>query len=727
MYRSLSRAARLVLAGLLALVIVPVLAAQEAQQGGTRPAGPPAGQEEQPPATSAQGQQPDAQVPSPPPFRTGINFVRVDALVTDRQGNAVRDLTQDDFEILEDGKPQKIESFRFIEVAGSSPEGELPRPIRTIHDEETELARDDVRLFVIFFDDYHVLRGSALGVKQHLIKFIKNQLGPMDIVGLMYPLTPFDEISYTRNFDALIKEIERWDGRKHDYRPRNELEERYAYYPAEVVERIRNQVSLSALKSLMNGLATKREGRKSVILVSEGYSNYLPPQMRDPIASMPGYGNPNRGRGMVGERTPDEQRYEERAEFFSNTDLLADLREVFTAANRSNTSIYALDPRGLSAFEYGIEHGVGLQRDRAGLEQGLNTLRTLAEETDGRAIVNTNDLERGLKQMVRDASSYYLLGYTATSPTDGKFKEIKVRVKRPGVEVRARKGYWALTNEDVEAATTSAARPGPDPEIGDALAEIETPLRARTVRTWIGTARGENGKTAVTLVWEPVTGAGASQRERPARVSVMAAGPKGSYFRGKVPDPANGSDAAGDGGGSAPTVTPATATASAGGHVTFEAPPGTMQLKLTVEGASGEVIDSDFRDIQVPDYTKAEPMISEPAVFRARTQRDLNQLQADANALPTTAREFSRTERLLLRFRAYAPGGGPATPTVRLLNRGGNRMADVPARPSAVLGEHGFEASLPLASLPPGDFLLEIALGDGEGATRELVGFRVTS
>ena len=101
------------------------------------------------------------------------------------------------------------------------------------------------------------------------------------------------------------------------------------------------------------------------------------------------------------------------------------------AANRSNVAIYALDPRGLAAFEYDIDQGVGQQRDRAGLEQGLNTLRTLAEETDGRAIINSNDLERGLKQMVKDASSYYLLGYTTQSPTDGKFHEIKVRVKKP--------------------------------------------------------------------------------------------------------------------------------------------------------------------------------------------------------------------------------------------------------------------------------------------------------
>ncbi len=404
---SLAVPASLLLA--LTLFDAPRLTAANGPQGQSQT--PPPSAPAQPGTPGAQAppsEQPGQTPPQPPPaFRTGIDFVRVDALVTDNKGNAVKDLTQADFEIIEDGKPVKLETFRLIEVSGNPVEGELPRQIRTTYDEETELAREDTRLFVIFYDDYHVRRGSALAAKQPIIKFIQNNLGRMDIVGLMYPLTSYSTIGYTRNHDALVREIENWDGRKHDYTPRNEFEERYAQYPAEVVERIRNQVSLSALKTLVQGLGTVREGRKSVILVSEGYSNYLPPQLRDPVASMPGYGNPNaRGRGgTAGERTPEEQRNEERAEFFSNTDLLTDLREVFKAANRSNVAIYALDPRGLAAFEYDIDQGVGLQRDRAGLTQGLDTLRTLADETDGRAIVNSNDLQAGLKQMVRDSSS----------------------------------------------------------------------------------------------------------------------------------------------------------------------------------------------------------------------------------------------------------------------------------------------------------------------------------
>ena len=645
----------------------------------------------------------------------------MDALVTDNKGNAVENLTQDDFEVYEDNKLQKVESFRYIKVEGNPLEGELPRQIRTTWDEETELSRDDVRLFVIFYDDYHVRRGSALAVKRQLTEFIRKNVGPMDILGVMYPLTPFSTIGYTRNHEAVIREIEAWDGRRFDYRPRNEFEERYANYPTEVVERVRNQVSLSALEALVTGLGTKREGRKSVILISEGYSNYLPPQLRDPSAALPGVGNPNRNRPLVGERTPDERNAEQRAQFFSYTDLLSDLREVFTAANRANCAIYALDPRGLAAFEFDIDQGVGQQLDKAALAAGLDTLRTLADETDGRAILNSNDLVKGLRQMVKDASSYYLLGYTTASPTDGKFKQIRVKVKRPGLDVRARKGYWALSNDDVAAVNAAAARVGPAPEVGEALALIETPLRARTIRTWIGTARGENGRTAVTLVWEPAPAATGERREPPAQLAVTAGGSSGAaYFRGKVPG-------AGAAGGTGPPAAAGAGTEGAGGRVTFQAPPGPLQLRMSVEGAAGQVLDSDFRDVVVPDYAKAEPQLSVLALYRARTQRDVNLLNADANPRPSTAREFSRTERLHVRFQAYTPGGGAAAPTARLLNRGGSRMTDVPVRAAAARGPADFEADIPLASLPAGDYLLEVALPGEQAPAKQLVAFRVTS
>ena len=197
----------------------------------------------------------------------------------------------------------------------------------------------------------------------------------------------------------------------------------------------------------------------------------------------------NDGRAMPGGGAPPARRAINTrarvAAFFDQASSDHGIREVYDTVNRNNTSIYAVDPRGLAVFEYDINQGVGLQTDRLDLNASLDSLHVLANNTDGRAIVNRNDLAAGMKQIMRDASGYYLLGYTsAAAPTDGRFHTIDVRVKRPNVEVRSRKGYWAYTNEDAARASTPA-KAGPPPEVSKALNAIAEPARAdtRTVST----------------------------------------------------------------------------------------------------------------------------------------------------------------------------------------------------------------------------------------------------
>ncbi|MGI8673342.1 MAG: VWA domain-containing protein, partial [Luteitalea sp.] len=558
------------------------------------------------PAATAAPQDP-APGSDQPTFRTGINFVRVDAIVTDKQGRPVADLTPADFEIAEDGKPQAIETFKLIRVDGNPPPGEgAPRDINSTFAEESEARRDDVRLFVIFFDDYHVRLGASLAVKDDLIKFIDTQVGPLDMIAMMYPLDPLRAVSFTRNKGAVIKQILSWQGRKYQYvPPRNMFEEQYANYPVEMVEKIRNQVSLSALRGLMVRLGGMREGRKTLIVVSEGYSDYVPPQMRGTNASsgIRGLGTT----GMTGDASvdPTGAMAEDRQRFFGDLDILNLMRDVTRDANRNNVSMYMLDPRGLAGFEYDINEGVGMQLDAASLRTTQDSLRMMADETDGRAIVNRNDLGNGLNQMMRDASAYYLIGYSSSAaPTDGRFHQIRVRVKRPGVEVRARKGYWALTaNEAVTA--TAAPKAGPPPDVNEAVAEIERPGRARTMRTWVGFAPDPSGKTRVLFSWEPAAGApGVPARvgEAVTQVTVMAANEaEGPLYRGKVP----------------------AGSATTGGQTTFLVTPGAAQVRLSAEGASGGVVDSDVLELAVPDFTKDPMSVGTPALFRARTQRDL--------------------------------------------------------------------------------------------------------
>jgi VWFA-related protein len=536
----------------------------------------------------------------------------------------------------------------------------------------------------------------------------------------------------TRNHSAVMRGLQQFQGRKFEYEPRNQYEEQYAHYPTEIVEKVRNQVSLSALKALIVHMGSLKEGRKALILVSEGYTSILPPQMRNADATQPGAGNPAYGNPTAGVNDVNE----DRAAWSAGLDMESDLREVYDAANRNNVAIYAVDPRGLPGFEFDINEGIGLQTDSKYLSSTMDTLRLLSEQTDGRAIVNRNDLAVGMKQITRDSSAYYLIGYnSAQTPSDGKFHTIRVRVKRPSVQVRARKGYWALNQEEVKRALAPPKPPTPKPVEAALTAAVARPSSASVVRTWIGTSRGENGKTRLTFVWEPLPKApGDRPRDEPARVSVMAIAPDGSpYFRGKVPSsgPAvsgGGASAglgqsapAGNGGGAASAGSAAKAAPQ---RVTFDVPPGKMQLRMTVEGDAAQTLDTETREIVVPDLTGAQPLLGTPAVLRARTVREFQQMRAATDVVPAAGREFNRVEHLLIRVPTYGPGGTMPALHARLLNRAGSAMNELTVEPSPAAGEQ--QVDLPLAALPPGEYVVEIRIGDQDGDAKELLAFRVT-
>ncbi len=690
------------------------------KQGQPAPAeGQPSGQSGQP----AQGQdgQPAQGEASPdqpqrPTFRTDINFVRVDVIVTDKKGEPVTDLTEKDFQVWEDGQPQDVESFKLFKIDALT-QTTPARPIRSTYDEESEAQRPDVRLFAFFLDDYHVRRGNSMRSRIALADFVRRQIAPQDMVGLMYPLMPTGDVIMDRNHEATAHAIEQFDGRKYNYVPRNQFEEQYANYPASIVEQVRNDVSLSALKGLIIKLGGLREGRKALILVSEGYTDYLPPQMRSQNAQLRGgSADPFAGDSMV----------EQRERFFNQAQMMSRLKDIYDLANRNNVSFYAVDPRGLAAFEGDIDEGVNgisLTTDKEMLRLTMDSIQILSDNTDGRAIVNTNDLGKGLRQIVRDQSAYYLIGYNSKkAPSDGKFHEIKVKVARSGVDVRHRQGYVAFSKEDLTRAMTPS-RPERPKDIDAALASVVTPQRNDYIRSWLGMSRGNNGKTRLTFVWEPVPG---TTHEEPAKITLTAIGPDGApYFRGKSPSAATGSSMS-EGMVSVDGPAPAAAAGMRKPQVvTFEVPPGRVQMKVTVEDASSMTIDSDARELTIPDLAAPDVGLSTPAVYRARTGPEAQALAKDTNAVPTIAREFRRTERLVIRSTAYGPGTDVPTVTARLLNRAGDAMQDlpVPIPPASGL----VQLDLPLASLAPGEYLIELKAKGSAGEAKQLVAFRVTS
>ena len=398
-----------------------------------------------------------------PIFRAGTDLVRVDVTVTN-DDEPVTDLRLADFEVTEDGVPQVVENVQLTRVSGNrASDLNEPLEIRSREHALLEAAREDVRLFGIFLDDYHVDKRPeiTLPLREAISSFIK-QLGPNDLAVIMEPLESLRDLTYTRSKTDLLNRVRPFEGRRNETFPVKSAVEELQLTQRNWME-LRAGVTLSALGALATQFGGLREGRKSILFFSQG------PPVRP--------GSPN--------------------------DAL--LKEAMEAANRGNVTIHVIDPRPLGSVGFG----------------GDEMLRRIAYDTGGRAIVSTNDPERHLRSVVSDASTYYLVGYTPTRKTnDGKFHEIKVKVNRRGLKVTARRGYWAASEKELTAAAEAAATPVNVP-LNAALAAITDSLSGRSVNVWTGISRGEGDHTRITFTWEPTPGPVLAPADKPAQLEIQ--------------------------------------------------------------------------------------------------------------------------------------------------------------------------------------------------------------
>ena len=401
-------------------------------------------------AVTAAAQTPGDQPPQPPTFRTGVGAVRVDVTVIGRDGQPVLDLTRDDFEVREDGVVQNIQLFQPYRLTGEPPEGsDESLKIRSADHARQEAGREDVRLLVIFLDDYHLKWGAIedTRIKADLVRFVQSEVRPMDLVAVMGPLTPLSDLHLTRDRSLLLQRINALQGRLGGFvPPRSVIEESHLRLSAGQLLRVRSQISLSALEAITVHLAGLREGRKSILFVSQG----------PPIGS--------------------------------ESDLYQRLTDVIVAANRGNVTIHTLDPRQLGDARRMSDANVALSAD-----------------TGGRRMGQTNDFTKPLKGVMADASMYYMLGYeSAHTTSDGKFREIDVRLRKgDGNRVIARKGYWAPRVEEVQVAAAAArAASRVDPEIAAAFESLKDQSRRLAVIDWMGHTPGECGESDIAIVLE---------------------------------------------------------------------------------------------------------------------------------------------------------------------------------------------------------------------------------
>ena len=432
-----------------------------------------------------------------PRFRAGANLVRVDAYVS-LDGKAITDLTAEDFEVFEDDKLQTVENFELFTAREPIPQSERLNPTN-VRDMRQE-ALDAGRVFTLFFDRFYVSISGSYHARKPIIETLDRVIGPDDLIGVMTPEMSPSAITFSRKTTSIEKAVtDTWHWGVRD-NINAELPQEQAIrqcYPRdqqlanEMIARLREQQTLDALEGLVVHLEGLRPERKFVLVFTEGWPLYRPNEQLarvtrdgrvptgDPVGTDPRTGglrragDPDPQTGLQTLEACDRQRT-----MLAYSDHETEFRELLQRANRANVSFYPIDARGLIVFDTPINWGVPPSVDAAWLRKRHDDLRMMADQTDGHAVLDVQNVSQAMQKIFADVGSYYLLSYYSTNPRlDGRFRRIHVEVKRPDVEVRARPGYLAPTEAEARAAgggstTTRAGANTPPPTVMRALDAI---------------------------------------------------------------------------------------------------------------------------------------------------------------------------------------------------------------------------------------------------------------
>jgi len=652
-----------------------------------------------------------------PTFRTGANYVRVD-MYASRDGKPIEDLKQEEIEVLEDGVPQKIDAFEHVKVRTLTPEEARVEP-NTIAESRRMAGDPRARVFIIFLDTYHTQIEGSANMRQPLMNFLTRVLGPDDLVAVMTPEMAASDITFGRRTTVLSNMFDKnlfW-GRRARLADDDEREELYtACYglqsaiATEMKQRRREKLTLDSLEDLMVHLGGLREERKAILTVTEGWPLYrknpaLAEAGDDSTRVRPGdvLGRPPVPRPSDTGQANGSPRItcEADRQMLANMDDELRLTQLTQIANRGNVTFYPVYARGLVAFDspIGPDPPPTLAQDATNLRARQNSLRFLADDTDGTAIINTNNIDGMLRRVVDDLSSYYLMAYYASNAKlDGRFRTISVKVKRPGVTVRARKGYRAFTADEVaRGSATSTSPPAAAGPVTAALTPVvsvsaRAQFRIRTA-SWAHKTSAGTTDGSVWLVGE----LDAQTRKLPAwtrgaQADVAVITPEGQQIVSQKLELKPGESAFN-------LQLPATGAVPAGDYTVR------VRLRSPVEGELGL---SDTARVVVKDAALGE------AVLWRRGPTTGPQF------LRTADPRFQRTDRIRLELATSA-----ATPvTARLLDRNGTILTVEPQVSERSDGSNSFKwivIDLILAPFAPGDYAIDAA----QGEARQVTAFRI--
>lgn len=658
---------------------------------------------DQPPAPAQQQTQQPAQQPQTPTFKLRVDYVEVDVVVTDRDGNLVKDLKKEDFQVLEDGKPQTVTAFTQVDIPIERADRPLYSNTALEPDVRTNETPFDGRVYVMVVDDLHTNFGRTQRVKAAARQFIENRLGANDLMAVIHTAGPTDaNQEFTSNKRLLLAAVDRTQGRKltsatinrsnEYFRTRDLRQQNDPVNDPDDAERAFNaRNTLITLRNVADWFASVRGRRKAILFVSEGIDydiNDLIPQ-----------NGSNHG---------------------SASQILDETRETIAAATRSNVAIYGIDPRGLTnlgdesievqSFPDDTSLGIGPGALQNEIRLAQDSLRTLSEETGGFAVVNRNDFATAYDRIVRDNSTYYVLAYYPPDPRPGRVHRISVRVTRPGVTVRARRGYVTPKKTDQPKTNAKDVR---TPEVREAI-DSPLPVSGLTMRVFASPFKGAAPNASVVLGVELRGKDLKLQPDDRIQLSYAAIDAFGKVKGGNTDSL------------TMTNLKPATKERIEQTGLRLlnrlELPPGRYQLRVAAHDSAGGNVGSISYDLEVPDYSKAPFGISglvmtSPSAAALPTLKPDEQLKAVLPGPPVASRSFPQNEELSLFAEVY--DNAAATPhkvdiTTTITTDDGRVMfkSEEP-RDSADLGGktggYGFMTRVPLKDLAPGDYVLTVS------------------
>ncbi|HZM60714.1 MAG TPA: VWA domain-containing protein [Vicinamibacterales bacterium] len=394
-----------------------------------------------------------SQAPGQPTFRVSVDLVTTDVIVRDLKNDQfIADLKPGEFEVYEDGVKQQIASLvlthggRVFNVQTPPPPPVQEGIILPKHRPTNDAAG---RVFVVFIDDLHLDFRSTPRTRELIKKMLKLLIHDGDMFGMVS--SGESSISEQLTYDRQILEssISRITGG--GLRPKEIIQGMQSSQgPTEL--RHRAHVAFSTAYDLMRNLEKLQNRRKAVIYISSGYdfnpfeTSRLEEQAKRMGLGMSGDESGN-GQSAVDQLLSDPfVRQQQSSQMLAEGDLVRELAELTRAANRANATMYTIDPRGLVAGQ-DLDDEVPTQEWNAYVRDTQDSLRVLAEETGGIAVVNQNDFDKALKRIDNETSDYYVLGYYSSNPDPLKRRRrIEVRTTRQGLRVIGRTEYTLRPN-----------------------------------------------------------------------------------------------------------------------------------------------------------------------------------------------------------------------------------------------------------------------------------------